>query len=204
MKSIHNFIVHIPNRYNETFKTESGLEMYGDSRWSAKEMANTIVKVIEIPCNYKGIIQKGFEVLIDPTVVFNQVYQKTGVAESHHLIDKEKGLYRVEPSLIILYRKDAEEDWRGHDTNLIAERIKEEEVPEEKSSIIFLPSEKPTHKKGEVKVVYGNRTLEVQGVFDGDTVYVTDLYGVDFFMDGKKYVWFRTNYVNALKESYVA
>jgi co-chaperonin GroES (HSP10) len=199
MKSIRDFIVHIPNRYQETFKTESGLELYGDHRWTSKEQANTVVKVVEIPCNYKGNIKKGYEVLIDPTIVFNQMYQKTGVAESHHLIDKDNNYYKVGQSMIILYRKDDKDTWKGHADNIVTEQIKEDLKQVKQSIIISLETPKNTFKKGIVKVVYANEFLNSQDVFNGDIIYVDEMYGVNVFVDGKKYVWYNTRYVIAKK-----
>ena len=61
MKSITDFIIHIPKPFNETFTTEQGLKLFGDKRWLAQKMANCTAKVIEEPIENKTSIKKGFE-----------------------------------------------------------------------------------------------------------------------------------------------
>ena len=88
MVGLKDFIVQINEKYSDKFHTNSGVAIYGDRRFNAKELANTVVKVRELPLNYTGPIKKGSRLLIDPTVVLNQMYQKGGEQENTKFLDR--------------------------------------------------------------------------------------------------------------------
>ena len=49
MRGYNDFIIKVDFVYNKTFKTESGLELHADSRFSQDRLANRIAVVEEIP-----------------------------------------------------------------------------------------------------------------------------------------------------------
>lgn len=192
MKGLKDFVVHISERYKDTYKTEGGLELYADRRWSAKELANTIVEVVETPLNYDGPIKKGCNLFIDPTVIFNQMYQKTGEQENINLLDRDEKLYKVEPEMIIAYLVEKGGYWKGYGKNFLAERIVEEQE-EVKSSLIIMPESKPKEVKGKVKAFILNEFLEEQGIEFGDELFVKEFSYVDVKLRNKKLVWYHSS-----------
>ena len=66
MQAHKDFIVHIPERYREGIKTESGVEIKLDKNFSGKEAANNVFEVINVPVDYKGKIKPGYRLLVDP------------------------------------------------------------------------------------------------------------------------------------------
>jgi co-chaperonin GroES (HSP10) len=197
MKGIKDYIIHIQQRFTDTYKTEGGLELYGDHRWSAKEMANTIVDVIETPFFGKSPIKKGYQVFIDSTVVFNQTYQKTGDAESPFLVDKEKGWFKVSNDLIIAYRENKDSEWIAFGDNNLLSRIKNiEEAPKKIPSLIITPdSNKPKYKKGLCTVFIASTNIQKLDVEKDMVVHMEELTAVDVTLDGKKYVWVKDRHV---------
>lgn len=196
MKAYKDFIVHIPQRFNDTFKTENGVEIYADRQFSPKLVANTIITVVETPMNYEGPIAKGDTLFIDPTVVFSQLYQNTGEQESQYLIDREKKLYKVDPSLLIAYRK-REESWVGFGNNVLVERLKE---VAEGSAFLYAPGAtvKPSEDRGEVRVTNPDSSVK-----EGDVILFDPSFAVDIKMGNESLVWLREKDCLALvKESY--
>lgn len=204
MKGIRDYIAHIPQRYSEKIKTESGLELYSDSRWSAKEMANTIVDVVEVPFFGETPIKKGFQIFIDPTVVFNQIYEKTGVADSPFLVDKNKGYYKVSKDLIIAYREDKDSKWIAFNDNNLLIRLKNTEEKEKIVNGLIIPDvAKDKYIKGIAKVFLPSSHLLDSDIEKDENVYFTELTAVDVYLDGRKITWVKDRYVLGLELSSV-
>lgn len=189
MKGIKDFVVHIPKRYNDTYKTEGGLELHADIRWSPRELANTIVTVTEPPLNYSGDIKKGTQVFLDTTAIldheFNNVTQK-----AKYCIDHDKDLYKIDPSLIIAYKNN--NDWIGFKDNVIVEKIYTDNK-KIKSSLIFIPEgNNKKQVKGIAKLVVGNSYLKnFEGVDSNENVFINDDLEIDIIFKGKNMLWLK-------------
>jgi len=189
MKGLHDYIIEIKEPFKESFKTESGLELYANKRFSADRLSNRIGKVIATPLFFEGVIEEGYEVLIDATILYEQIFNKK-VQESIHLLDKDKMLYKIDPNLIVLYRENKDAEWKGFLRSLLVEPIKKEK---EKltSSLIILPDETDEFDKNKAKVTVCNDEILEMGVLKGDTIAIEDL-GIPFWLDGKEYWWIKT------------
>ena len=200
MRAHKDFIVHIPERYHEGIKTENGTKIHLDSRFSGKEVANTIVEVVSVPMIYNGDIKPGCRLLIDPIVVHTQEFQKWGTEENHHLVDRDKKLYKIDPSLVICYSLEGSTQWRGFEDNVICEYIKppkQEEKELEKIGSIFIPDmTKPKPADGPVvKIIIANDALNDQGIYEDDVVF--------YKPTGVYEVWLRDQKVVGLKNKYL-
>ena len=67
MIGLHEFIIEL-QPLNETFKTESGVELYGHKDFAVDRLSNRIGKVISVPVFQETIIKEGDEVMIEPSV----------------------------------------------------------------------------------------------------------------------------------------
>lgn len=199
MKGIKDFIIQIQKPYSETIKTEGGLEIYGDKRFSADKLTNRIGVIISSPVFHETEIQPGYEVLVDPTILYEQVYHLTGGRQdSIFLVDKEKSYYKVDPALIVLFRVSENSEWKGYLENGIYEKVIDH-TPQEKlkSDIIFIPeSSTPKYKMGMAVLKYGNESI-LESIQPGQEVYVLDDFGIEYFIDGKTYLWYRNSDVLA-------
>jgi co-chaperonin GroES (HSP10) len=196
MKGIRDYIAHIPKRYNDKLKTESGFELYSDSRWSAKEMANTIVDVVETPFFGETPIKIGYQIFIDSTVVFNQTYEKTGSADSPFLVDKIKGYYKVSKDLIIAYRENESSDWIAFEDNSLLLRIEDVVKKQPTISGLIIPEvAQEKYIKGIAKVFLPSAHLIDSNASKGDNVYFAELTAVDVYLDGKKITWVKDRHV---------
>lgn len=199
MKGVNDFIIQIKDPFAEKFKTESGTELYADKRWMPQQLSNRIGVVISVPFAFETEIQSGHEVLIDPTILFEQDYHLTsGTQESIFLVDKEKSLYKIQPNLIVLHRENSNSKWNGHMNNGLFEKVKAGKV-EEIKSILFIPDNaQKEFEEGIAKVFISNEDL---GAKSGQKVYVKEDHGIEFFLDGKSYWWYRNEDVLAIIES---
>lgn len=187
MKGIHEFIIEIKVTYNSTFKTEGGLELYANKDFSADRLSNRVGKVISTPFLLDSAIQEGYEVMIDPTVLYEQCYLGNK-QESIFLVDKEKMWFRIEPRLIILYRENENSKWKGFLENLLVKPIKK---PEPKMTILFTLEQVEKYEKGKAHVVFPNAENEKLDVKEGDEIAINPNGGVSFWLDGVEFFWLR-------------
>ena len=182
MIGLHNFIVELKTDFHDTFKTESGLELYANKDMSAERLSNRIAKVINTPAFHETEIEIGYQLMIDPSILYEQIYRETK-QESIHLVDKEKGWYKLDPKEIVLFRKDDSEEWKGYLENSLVEPIPEE-AEELKSTLIQLLPKKKTFKKGRAKALYMNDGIDVS---KGDKLIIADHGGIPFWIEGKEF-----------------
>lgn len=182
MQSLREFIIKSDFDFGETFTTESGVELYASKRFTGDKLSNKIVSIISCPAMLsEDILEPGFEVVIDPTVYFQQHYNTTGDQDGPMVINRRKGLYRLNPSMIILYRKDKDSEWVGYGNSLLIE--KKTEVTEEKIEGIITGINK---KNEQYFVAYpnSNETLEA-----GEEVFVNTKLAIPLWFDNKEYLW---------------
>ena len=198
MRGYNDFIIKVDVVYNKTFKTESGLELHADSRFSQDRLANRIAVVEEIPLTLQGKtpIKKGFQVMIDPTIFYENEYVATGVQMTPFTIDKNKGLYKIKDEMIVLYREDENSEWKANAENLLI-RFKKEEVAEKKVGSIIIENKKEIVSKDHATILHANELLQEEGIQDGDLLFVQQCYGVPFWIHGIEYNWIHNRHVLA-------
>lgn len=193
---MHDFIIKVDKEFNETFKTESGIELYADKNFSKDILATRVVEVLEVPKFYEGPITVGMQLFVDHTIFLRESYLSHGTVENIYTIDYHKGLYKIPDDLIFMYREDESAAWKGYKENLFVEEIVEEAAEEKIGSIILAPS-KPI-RKGVHKVVYDNVSLNKLGVKKGHKVIVDLKMRLPINIDGKQYYQLTNDSVFAL------
>lgn len=191
---MHDYIIKIEKAYNETFKTESGLELYGDKRFNSERLANRIAEVIETPALKDSIIKKGFEVMVDPTIFLKQTYERHAENDNIFLQDAKNGLYKIEPSMIVLYRETKQSEWKAFGDNILVEPIKKE-AEEKKDNSIIIELEKSKYVEGIAKIKFINSDLLEDGCKNNDVVAIKSGFGVSFWIDGKEFHWIKNRHV---------
>ena len=190
MKGLKDFIIKLDKPLNDTFKTEGGAELYAHQDFSVDRLSNRIAKVVAVPMFEDTPVKVGYEVMFEPTILYKQSYQ--GIKQGYtSLIDKDDNLFKITPNMIILYRKDKNDEWKGHLQNLMVEQIKEKE-PIVETSFIIPDTVSVKFKKGYAKVLYPNEWLESRKVKQGDILLTDPKGGVDFWIEGKHYWWIRS------------
>lgn len=194
MKTLREFIVHVPTKYNDTWKSESGMEWHLSQFHNKRELANASVEVISAPIKNKGNVEVGDKVLIDIVAILDSEQYKFGNTGNHLLIDREKGLYRVSADLILLYQKKGETEWRSFGDKVVVEKIMEE-TP--KSSIIIDPTAGKKSLQDRGVVFIPSDALIEEGVKKGDVVVFDKRTNIDFFLEGICYMWLKDRNVMA-------
>ncbi|SED10680.1 Co-chaperonin GroES (HSP10) [Tenacibaculum sp. MAR_2009_124] len=190
MQGLNNYIIELESPYNEKFKTESGIELFGNVDFTPERLSNRVAIIKGIPALCKGEIKEGYEVLIDFTVFYRQIYH--GVKQWYNsVIDADKNLYHITPNMIVCYRESKRHEWKGFDKNLLVEPILE---GDEIESTLILPDTVSSAKefKGKVKVLFVNSQLKKLGIQNKDVVLMNPNGGVQFWIEGKEYWWIRT------------
>lgn len=197
MRGYRDFIVKADYEFAKTFKTEGGLELEGDSRYSYNRLANNIVTVMSAPYILEDcVIKPGYQVMIDTSIYFRQDYNTIGTQENPFMIDRAKGIYKIEPGMIILYRETPESEWTAYEDNALAEPIKEVQ-PARMAGTLLLEEEKTVVTRGWALVVHPNEAMKEEGLAVGDRIAIRDEYAVPVYIEGKEYLWINTSHVLA-------
>jgi len=197
MRGYNDFIIKVSHVFNQTFKTESGIELHADSRFSQDRLSNRIAVVEEVPLLVKTPIKKGFQVMIDPTIFYEAEFLVTGVQMTPFTIDKNKGLYKITNEMIVLYRENESEQWKANAENLLV-RFAKEEVAENKIGSIIIEPTKQNVSKTQATILHANELMKEEGVQDNNLVFVEEGFGVPFWIDGIEYNWINNRHVLAV------
>lgn len=188
MKGTKNFIIQIENPYNETFKTEGGVELYGNVDFTYDRQSNRIAKVVGVPALFETEIKVGFEVLIDASPIYRQIYR--GVKQWYqNVVDQEKNLFYLDKEMIVCYRKNAESEWIGFGENSLAKPLFEKKNI---NTTLILPSSASDETYlGKVQLKYTNKALKEEGVQNGDVLFLNKIGGIKYWFEGEEFWWIR-------------
>ena len=195
MKHLRNYIIKIKGQeYNETFKTEGGMVLYGDRDFTYKKQVNAYATIVEKPME-GGILEKGTKIFIDPTIFYHYLYEDGRNHNTQFTINKKEGLYHIDPEMIILYKEN--NDWIGFENNFLGAQeydIKEDTV----TNGIIVDFDKKK-KRDTIKVVYPNEYLLENGVGKESDIFISKIGGVPVYIEGKEFLWLRNNDVMAVQ-----
>ncbi len=166
MEGLSEFIIEIGKAFSDTIKHGS-LELIVDYRVRQQEQSNRIGKVVSVPMQVETKILPGAEVVIDPTVLFEQTYRGK-LQKSQFLVDENKGLYRVENGMVLIYKNPSDDRWYGNKRNCFVKPL--EENKNETKSGLFIPKPK-NDLEGYAEVVFINKELESWGIKEGDIIF---------------------------------
>ena len=195
MTGVNEFIIEIGDAFDNTIKHGS-LELYKDHRTSQQEQSNRNGTVVCLPINGESDVQVGAEVIIDPTVLFQQTY-KGKTQDSQFLVDREKGWYRVSPQMLLVYKNPNETNYTGYKDNLFAEALKQEEV---RVGSIYLPKAKNELEGVAVVAISNKELIDIEDIKQGSVIYYQLNREWEFELEGKTYLYLKNIYVLGKKE----
>lgn len=199
MKGITEYIVKFDTTHQTTVKV-GGHSLKVNPNFEQPKWINRIGVVENVPFHLEkeSPIKKGYEVLVIHTVLLNEVYNKTGLVKSHFIVDEEKGLFRFEPNLIVMWRENKDREWKAHLENIMVEPISIKDEEREVNGLI-LPDNIFENEKGYKGnqtqhgiIAYDNPELNKKGVFKNDEVIIKKDREYEFEIDGKTY-WHMEN-----------
>lgn len=182
MKSLEHFIVEIEKELQDTIKTESGLELYVDTKYNEFEHRTTEGKVLASPAKYNTGAEAGDTIYFHHHVVINGGsplckednqyvvnYSHEHAAANQAIAYKDQETGRIHPLKGWSLLEPVEEDSEGSDDSSI-EIVKLEEDPVTEGVVSFLSDD-----------------LEEIGVFTGDVVGFKKNRDYRIKIDGKEY-----------------
>lgn len=109
MKTLDLFVVELEKQINDTIKTESGLEIYIDTRFENGEFNNRVTEgpVVCSPIKYDTGVKKGDTLYFHHLVVLNEGQKLTGVDK--HFIVKYDDVHTLNNQAIAYKCKDTNE-----------------------------------------------------------------------------------------------
>lgn len=195
MKGINEFIIEIGKAFNNTLEYGS-LKLYTDHKTKQQEQSNRNGKVISIPAKGESKIEKDALVIIDPTVLFEQIYNGK-VQESQFLVNREKGWYRVTPDMVLLYKNPNKENYIGHLNNLFVTPIKDDVT---KIGSIYIPKSTSEQESLANVEISNEEMMTVEGIYAGDQIYYNPKAVWKFNVEGKECILIKNFHVLGKKE----
>ena len=196
MQSLRNFIIKVDVDFNEKYTTKGGLDLYAHKRFSGEQLSNKTAIVLSNPKFSKEneTIPENSEILIDPTIFYQQNYNNSGDQDHPYVIDRNKGIYQISPSMVVMWRENPEKPWKGFSENLLIE-VNREITDEVKSNNLVSEINKVEEK---TFVKYSNSIIEQSGVKSGSEVVVRKEFGVPYTLVDRGYRWYKNNDILAV------
>lgn len=195
MKGINEFIIEIGQAFNNTLEYGS-LKLYTDHKTKQQEQSNRKGKVISIPAKGESEIEIDAEVIIDPTVLFEQTYNgKT--QESQFIVNKAKGWYRVTPEMVLLYKNPNKENFTGHKNNLFVTPIVDDVT---KIGSIYIPKSVNDQESVAKVEISNEEMITEEDINSGDHIYYNTKAEWKFNIEGEEYILIKNFHVLGKKE----
>lgn len=193
MQHIYNYIIKLSKEFNDTFKTESGIELYGDKDFSQDRLSNRYAVIIGQPLLFDGeLLELETKVLIDPTVYYHSIHgEDDDLQLTTNTIDRQKGIYSIEPENIVLYKKEGK--WFGYLDNFLGKCVFKKKQDTVVGGIILELGK--NEKTNQYEIVYPNKFLSEHDANTDDVLYMKPKMGVSVWIDGKEFTWLRNSEV---------
>ena len=181
MKTFDLFIVELDKAINDTITTNSGLELYIDTRFNEFENRVTEGPVVAVPFKYETGVKPGDTLYFHHLVVVNEGQPLTG-NDNHYLVRYDED-HAINNQAIA---------FKDSDTNSIhplagwslLEPVEEEEVQESEIIEVVKLKEKPTTRG---RVAFTSSGVEEVGLKVGDVVGFKENRDYRIKIDGKEY-----------------
>ena len=181
MKTLNFFVVEIPKRLNDTIRTESGFEIFIDTKFDEFKHRTTEAEVVSSPAKYKTGVKKGDTLYFHHLVVVNDGQPLTGMDDNY--------IVKCDPEYTIGNQAFAYKSKKTGKIKplfgwAILEAVEEHiDKPSELIEVVTL-QEKPTRKG---KVAFDSPDLKDLGVKKGDVVGFAKDMDYRLIIDEKEY-----------------
>ena len=180
MKTFNLFVVKIDKLIKDTIKTDSGLELYVDSRFDEFQHRTTEAPVVAVPFKYDTGVEPGDTLYFHHLVVLNEGQALTG-EDNHYLVryDPEHAINNQ----AIAYKKASTGEVFPMKGWSLLESIEEKKEEHEMFELVEL-KEKPVLKG---KVAFMSDEIEEVGLKVGDVVGFKENRDYRITIDDKEY-----------------
>ena len=182
MKTFNFFVVELKQLINDTIKTDSGLELYIDTRFEMGEFEYRITEgpVVAAPFKYDTGVEPGDTLYFHHLVVMQGGQPLTG-DDDHYIVKYDPEA--INSQAIAFKSKDTGEIKTLGGWTLLEAVEEEEEITSDLIETVALKEKLPT--KG--RLVYGNEETEYMGLNPGDVVGFAKNRDYRIKIEGKEY-----------------
>ena len=165
MKTLHVFVVELEKQINDTIKTDSGLELFIDTRFENGQFPNRVTSgpVVSPPIKYNTGVEVGDELYFHHLVVLNEGQKLTG-EDNHFFVNYSPDIALHNQAIAYKSQKDGKirclAGW------CLLKALDQEEAEDSVIEVVSLKEDLPT--KG--RVAYLCKEGEELGVEPGDVV----------------------------------
>lgn len=182
MKTFNLFVVKIDKLTNQTIKTESGLELYVDTKFNEFEHRTTDAPVVAVPFKYETGVEPGDTLYFHHLVVMNEGQVLTG--EDNNYLVRYDPDHAVNNQAIAYKKKGTNEIIPLKGWSLL-EKVNEEEktLKSDVIEIVTLKDKNPTRGR----VAFMSEEIKEYGLNVGDVVGFKENMDYRITIDGKEY-----------------
>ncbi len=182
MKTFNFFVVELKQLINDTIKTDSGLELYIDTRFEMGEFEYRITEgpVVAAPFKYDTGVEPGDTLYFHHLVVMQGGQPLTG-DDDHYIVKYDPEA--INSQAIAFKSKETGEIKTLGGWTLLEAVEEEEEITSDLIETVALKEKLPT--KG--RLVYGNEETEYMGLNPGDVVGFAKNRDYRIKIEGKEY-----------------
>lgn len=182
MKTFNFFVVKLEKLINDTIKTDSGLELYIDTRFEMGEFEYRITEgpVVASPFKYDTGVKPGDTLYFHHLVVMQGGQPLTG-NDDHYIVKYDPEA--INSQAIAFKCQDTGEIKTLGGWTLLEAVEEKEEFPSDLIEMVELEQKLPT--KG--RLVYGNKETDYMGLIAGDVVGFKKNRDYRIKIDGKEY-----------------
>ena len=197
MKTLDLFVVELEKQINDTIKTESGLELYVDSKWNEFKHRVTEGPVVAAPLKHNTGVEEGDTLYFHHLVVLNEGQVLTG-HDKHYLV-------RYDPEHTINNQAIGYKSAKTGEVHPLAgwallEPVEQDPEPGEQSDLIEVVKleESPVRK---ARIAFDAPWLEELGVYSGDVVGIKKNRDYEITIDDVKYFRVRAEDILYVEEA---
>lgn len=195
MKATYYFIVEVKDSYNNYIKLENGLEVMVNNTIDSVEHINRVGKVISAPLGTKS--SPGDMILFHHNICRDAWGFKGTKRTSMFQISPDHYFVPV-PEIFMIKRADSDR-WEALDPFVFIKPIPAQKVKLPNGLEVMVNDYKDMDESvGEIAFV--NKTLEMQGVKNGDLITFEEYSQHEYIIDGELYYKMKTSDILALVE----
>lgn len=194
MKSVHDYIIEINEKFKDHITLNSGDKLFVDKRFTFHKNANVLHTIKETPIVNSLNIEKGTEVIIDPIIMHDFLDQDGSKAMSGNQLFMNKNLFKIEKRNIYFFKDSKTQTLYSPNDYILAKKIETEKL---KSSFLFIPETTTKHFE-QNKVVLHSSSLSNNNLTKG-AIATTDInLGASFYINEEEFLLFREKHFFAI------
>lgn len=193
MEATLYFVVEVKDSYNNTVQLENGLEIMVNNTIDSVEHINRIGKVVSAP---KGVKSSPGDMILFHHNICRDSWGFKGAKKISMFQIKPNFYFVPVPEIFMIKRADSE-GWEALDPFVFIEPIPatKKELP---NGLSVVQNDYNGMDEAVGKVAFVNKTLEKQGVKNGDLITFEEYSQHEYIIDGKLYYKMRTSDILAI------